>query len=475
MTKSRNRLIPILAFFVVAIAVWFIYSAFSKHSEVRLVDAQPVGSPPLVSEAPIDQDVPRTEMIKLMSDMQDMTEVVDNLHSVITVLQAENAQQAAALEGLKEIGKDVVIDRVSTGQITPPSSLIRSPSSSRPEPVDVQEPSSAPAPIELPPAIRSLTDSASGFVSPPPTRRQAGQMNVDPQGIVWLKPMDADAAGLFADVDLLSLKESGSQTALDAYGQGVQLAQNVESDITGRDRAQVEPRFTIPHGSVIADSRSVTALVGKIPVRGQLQDPWRFRISTGSNIVLPNNQTLPGLERTIAEGTAIGDLNLSCVTGRIDVVTFVFSDGRIVTQRAQNQRDGLGYITDHNANPCIPGSLITNAPQSIAKLSALGAFEAFAGATADAETQTSVGLDGTASSIVTGDRLRNASFNAASGAASEVRQWFADRMGQYFDVIYVPAGQRVDILISEAIRLDYDPEGRKVRYEVDTHGTGYMD
>jgi len=191
---------------------------------------------------------------------------------------------------------------------------------------------------------------------------------------------------------------------------------------------------------------------------------------------MPNDHELQGLEKTIIEGTAVGDLNLRCVTGRIETMTFIFTDGQIMTHRAANQKDGIGYISDAHANPCIPGVLITNAPQIISQMSLLGIGEGFSKSYADAETQTRNNLDGTTNQVVIGDHFANAGFNGLSSGFSEVKKWFLDRIGQYFDVIYVPGGQHVDIHISEEIKIDYDPMGRKVKYDTHSDAThGYMD
>ncbi|AHF02296.1 hypothetical protein THIAE_06145 [Thiomicrospira aerophila AL3] len=480
MVKPRNRLLPFLAVSLLVVAGWFVFSAVNKSGDIRTVDGKPAGSPPLVSNAPVDRDAPREDLIKVMADVQNINQTMNELQETINALRQQNTEQKNLIAKLKSEPKPTQ-SPPSMSQFPTPDSLARQPNEGDGliTPPAALADRSVPSTIgdSLPPVIRDLQNN---FVGGSTNAQRAPASAADANGIVWLAPMDAGI-----DVDARGRRIANPQAA-ETSGTGVNLlASNVvnqvnptvarvERDLTGNQRTNIDPRFTIPHGSVIADSRSVTALVGKIPVQGQLTDPWRFRVSTGANIIMPNNHTLPGLERTIVEGTAIGDLNLSCVTGRIDVATFIFRDGRIVTQRSKNQNEGLGYITDRNGNPCIPGTLITNAPQAITQLSALGALEGLANAYAAAETTNVLNSAGGVTSSVTGDPLRAAGFSALSGGASEVKKWFVDRMGQFFDVIYVPANQRVDILISEAIHLDYNQEGRMVRYEKASEN-GYMD
>lgn len=479
MVKPRNRLLPFFGLLVLLLGGWFVYASFSKQDAPSLVERQPAGAPPLVANAPVDRDAPREDLLKVMSDVQGMADSVGSLQGVVESLQARNAEQAALIEKLVSQKNEIPSSLPAMSRFPSPESLARPKSdpgatggdASITPPASLNTDRSVPSTVgsSLLPAIRDLQTAVTGGQRAPSSAPTGA-------GIVWLQPMDAGLVDGRTGQQRTNQRVAHSTSATPdlLLDQTASRLARVEKDLTGSQRINIDPKYTIPHGSVIADSRSVTALVGKIPVRGQLQDPWRFRISTGANIIMPNNHQLPGLERTIVEGTAIGDLNLSCVTGRIDVATFVFRDGRIVTQKAKNQNDGLGYITDRHGNPCIPGTLITNAPQAIAQLSAVGALEGLANAAVANETTNVLNSAGGISSSVTGDPYRAAGFSALSGGASEAKKWFIDRMGQFFDVIYVPANQRVDILISEAIHLDYNHEGRMVRYE-DASENGFMD
>ena len=50
---------------------------------------------------------------------------------------------------------------------------------------------------------------------------------------------------------------------------------------------------------------------------------------------------IPGIEGMIWSGTAIGDWTLSCVTGKLESVTFVFEDGTIQTLASDDNQRGF--------------------------------------------------------------------------------------------------------------------------------------
>lgn len=81
----------------------------------------------------------------------------------------------------------------------------------------------------------------------------------------------------------------------------------------------------------------MTALIGRIPIKGRVQDPLPFKVIVGAENLAANGLTIPGVDGMIASGLAVGDWNLSCATGRITSMTFVFRDGTIRTVSADDQ------------------------------------------------------------------------------------------------------------------------------------------
>jgi integrating conjugative element protein (TIGR03752 family) len=154
-------------------------------------------------------------------------------------------------------------------------------------------------------------------------------------------------------------------------------------------------------------------------------------------------------------GYAIGDLRLRSVQGWITSVTFIFPDGHIQTIRSDHSgghfstENTLGYLSDPYGNPFLPGQLITNAPQAIGTQALLGSVKGLS------QLKT-----GTQSPLFT--RLFGSAAHQASGG---VMQWWQAHAAQGFDAIYVPAGQSVAVNFTQAIAIDYHPDGRRVTYE----------
>lgn len=479
--KGKNPIVKILVALLVlaALAMYFFTSGDEEIKTAGQDLDKTTKEVKQVGTADSD-DVP-TEVKKLMADMQSLkplAEQVDNLQKTVEVLRSENKTKDATIEALKkgvETGTEPFIEGLKAPENAPQESTsllagLDPAGSTQDKPEDPEQ--EAKWLNKLPPLP----------FTPQSKKSDGQQAYVDPNQIVWVKPMDGS---YIADDKAFGSTVSNYMPNIGSGGNDAPSSPGLLDEVGSKAKTELglesgkDPKFTIPHGSILSDSMAVTALVGRIPVQGQVQDPWNFKISTGRTIMMPNGHELQGLEKTIVEGTAIGDLNMRCVSGKIDVMTFIFTDGRIVTHKAgenDSKAKSLGYITDRHANPCIPGELITNAPQAITQMGILGAIEGFAQGYADAETETRQYSDGTTGQVVVGDHLKNAGFGGLADGTSQVKQYFADRMGQYFDVIYAPAGQMVDIHITDEIKIDYDPMGRKVRYEGISNAThGFMD
>lgn len=228
-----------------------------------------------------------------------------------------------------------------------------------------------------------------------------------------------------------------------------------------------EPALTIPATSVV-ESTALTSLVGRLPIDGQIESPLRFKLISKAANFTSRNRSVPALSGVIWSGIAYGDLTLSCVRGTLDTITYVFNDGTIHTQRGVADPDditqGLGWISDARGNPCLPGSLKTNAPAVISSSLATGTLAGIARGYAEAQTERRRDRDGATVTTVTGDTGDYALATAAAAAVSEVDVWIRRRIGQSFDAIFVPAGEAVFIHIEQQIDLDYAPDGRRLAH-----------
>ena len=232
-----------------------------------------------------------------------------------------------------------------------------------------------------------------------------------------------------------------------------------------------EPALTIPATSVV-ESTALTSLIGRLPVDGDIVSPLRFKLISRAANFTSRNHSVPALSGVIWSGVAYGDLTLSCVRGTLDTITYVFADGTVHTQRStadpEEITQGLGWISDARGNPCLPGSLKTNAPAVISRSLATGTLAGIAEGYAEAQTERRRDSDGGTVTTVTGDTGEYALATAAADAVSEVDIWIRRRIEQSFDAIFVPAGEHVFIHIEKQIDLDYAPDGRRLAHRRQT-------
>jgi integrating conjugative element protein (TIGR03752 family) len=261
-----------------------------------------------------------------------------------------------------------------------------------------------------------------------------------------------------------------------------------------------KPYFTIPENATLLGATALTALVGRIPVDGRVQDPMAFKLLLGPENLAANGHFLPrDLSGIVVSGIAIGDMNLSCSEGIVQSMTFVFSDGaiRTVSMRSNGTLSGsssllggagaatgqqtglvqtpkLGYLSDRYGNPCISGEFKTNAPEYLASVVGLKTLSLAGKAAAMAETTTtsSSGFGGmSATSAVTGDRGRYVLGEAAAGATDEVTSWITRRMANSFDAVVTRAGADVVVHIDQPIAIDKTTDARYLDYGQDDADT----
>lgn len=236
------------------------------------------------------------------------------------------------------------------------------------------------------------------------------------------------------------------------------------------------PVYAVPRNATLIGVTAMTALVGRAPVQGQVRDPMPFKIITGARNLAANGLTVPGVQGMVWSGTAVGDWTLSCVTGRLDSVTFVFDDGTIRTLSADDREAGgggagkpLGWISEAHGIPCVSGARKTNAPAFLTQRIGAIAIQAVAAA-AGQTTAVVSGATGT-TSAVTGDTGTYVLGKSAAGASSEIGKWFLERQAQSFDAMFVPPGAEVAIHVERELAIDHDPNGRRLTH-VTAHQAG---
>ena len=242
--------------------------------------------------------------------------------------------------------------------------------------------------------------------------------------------------------------------------------------------SRLKPMLTIPANATAVQNRLMTALVGRIPVKGVVTDPYPFKIVFSDDTLAANGLRVPNLRQMIVSGYTEGDLNLVSVRGWVTSLTFVFNDGVISTTSSNDNNIGrytkenaLGYLSDDTGNPFIRGKLITNAPAFVGVNVALGAAQGAANAFAQSQTTSNTNTMGTSTSSVTGSVGAFVAGQSASSAMGQVQQWWHDREEQSFDAVYVPTvnpktqkPQTVVVNFAKEIHIDYDPQGRRLVY-----------
>ncbi len=295
---------------------------------------------------------------------------------------------------------------------------------------------------------------------------------VSPDNVIWVEPLDgAETTATLGEPD--GLLGRAGQSTRDTFDAVSDPTRNLfDAAISER------PVYTVPRNATLIGSTAMTALVGRIPVQGQVRDPMPFKIITGAENLAANGLSVPGVQGMVWSGTAIGDWTLSCVTGRLDSVTFVFDDGTIRTisgDDRENQQGGadksLGWISDERGIPCITGERKTNAPAFLTQRIGVMAIQAAAEAAANAETTSVVTDAGGVTNSVTGDSSRYVLGKTFSGGTDEISKWLLERQAQSFDAIFVPAGIPVAIHVDLELPIDFETTGRKLKHEQSTDPT----
>ena len=294
----------------------------------------------------------------------------------------------------------------------------------------------------------------------------AGSTRAEASALVWIAPLDADVEPS-ASSALAGPRQAASGYLGDARRRGGELVSQTRDTVETR---QDRPVFTVPRNATLMGSTAMTALVGRIPLRGQVQDPMPFKIITGADNLAANGLTVPGVQGMIWSGTAVGDWTLSCVSGRLESVTFVFDDGTIRTvasddAQGQDGRDEpLGWISDAQGIPCISGTRKSNASAFLAQRIGVQAVQAAADAAAAAESTSVLTSAGGLTGGVTGDVGAYVLGKTIAGGSEELAQWLLERQSQSFDAVFVPAGIAVAIHVDRAIPIDFEPQGRKLSH-----------
>lgn len=302
----------------------------------------------------------------------------------------------------------------------------------------------------------------------------------------WVEPGDAPArAGASAGETSGTASPASFPTSF-----GVESDRSVKSGTPAAStdeaasQSAATPVYTVPANATLMGSVAMTALIGRVPVDGTVNDPYPFKVLIGPDNLSANGIDLPDVAGAVVSGSASGDWTLSCVRGQIRSITFVFQDGTIRTipdSKGQNVNagtsavstngngpieGGLGWISDPYGVPCVSGARRSNAAQylgSQALITAAGAGAAALIPKGDNSFSYVSGSNGTSLGTV-GISGNEAMGEILAGGVQSMSQWVNKLYGQAFAAIYVPPGAKVAVHIDQPLNIDYDPKGRKVNY-----------
>ncbi len=242
------------------------------------------------------------------------------------------------------------------------------------------------------------------------------------------------------------------------------------------------PVYTVPSNSTLMGSIAMTALIGRVPIDGTVNDPYPFKVLIGADNLTANGIDIPDVAGAVVSGTASGDWTLSCVRGQIRSITFVFHDGTIRTvprdsgnassgaSALQNSGNsltlgGVGWISDPYGIPCVSGVRRSNAAQYLGSQALITAAGAGAASFIKQDNGTVSYISNSNGSLGTvGISGNEAMGRILAGGVEQMSQWVNKLYGQAFAAVYVQPGASVAVHIERPLDIDYDPKGRKVNY-----------
>lgn len=237
--------------------------------------------------------------------------------------------------------------------------------------------------------------------------------------------------------------------------------------------------YTVPRNATLMGSVAMTALIGRVPIDGTVNDPYPFKVLIGPDNLTANGIDLPDVAGAVVSGTASGDWTLSCVRGHIRSVTFVFRDGTIRTVPQDSGstatgnsssgagQGGLGWISDPFGIPCVSGERRSNAQQylgSQALITAAGAGAASMITSDNGSVAVVANRNGSLGTV--GISGNEAMGRILAGGVRDMADWVNKLYGQAFAAVYVKPGAEVAVHLEQPLDIDYDAKGRRVNHRL---------
>ena len=428
----QNRLVPILAAMVLLILVLVLNkSCEDEKTDSVLLERVPRASAP-------DADTPADTIETLTANVAAMINELQTLRQANVMLRSDNEKLLQNRDGLEQRLSSRIEDEFAARK---------------------QPQNDGKALASLSNRIDALSEAMSSSFS------SAGASDI-PVGLGleggyslsewhWVEPLDLSHTD-FSDGFLPSPK----------------VGKDRSSELFEQADSAPKPAYTVPRNATLLGATAMTALLGRVPVRGEVRDAMPFKVITGHENLAANGLTIPGVEGMIWSGTAVGDWTLSCVTGRLESVTFVFHDGSIRTISTDDRENQsgeanrpLGWISDAQGIPCVSGQRKSNAAAFLSQRIGVSAIEAAADAAAASNTTTVIRDSGAITTNIGGNAGEFVLGKTLSRGSREIAQWLLERQAQSFDAVFVPAGAELAIHVDRELSIDLDPHGRRLSYE----------
>lgn len=240
--------------------------------------------------------------------------------------------------------------------------------------------------------------------------------------------------------------------------------------------------YTVPSNSTLMGSIAMTALIGRVPIDGTVNDPYPFKVLIGPDNLTANGIDIADVAGAVVSGTASGDWTLSCVRGQIRSVTFVFNDGTIRTMPEDGNRSqggdgqanansttqgGLGWISDPYGIPCVSGERRSNAQQYLGSQALITAAGAGAASLIKSDNGSVAVVANSNGSLGTvGISGNEAMGRILAGGVRDMADWINKLYGQAFAAVYVRPGAKVAVHLEQPLNIDYDAKGRRVNHSL---------
>jgi integrating conjugative element protein (TIGR03752 family) len=155
-------------------------------------------------------------------------------------------------------------------------------------------------------------------------------------------------------------------------------------------------------------------------------------------------------------------------------MTFIFRDGTISMTQAKGADASLGYLSSQTGNPCMPGTLHSNAGLFLGAQMALAGASGYIHTLTQAVSSSANKLGGATLPLLLGNANKAAFNQGGSAAAEAARTWWNRRVQNSFDYVYLPninahTGKPMTVVvnITQQISINHNATARKVSYDHD--------